>query len=349
MNKIYKIALIVSILFGVISCDDESDFAIQEAEATFSILSPSSNTEIVLDRDTESNPGLIVAWEDMLGTAPYTVEFAVTGTEFASPQVAATSDVKSVTWTVAELNTFLTETLGLAFNEKQNVDLRILSADGNMTDAITLAITPYGLQDLPRLAVPGNHQGWQPDENEADYVPYVATTLDEGATNYEGYMWLDGEFKLVEPNGDGQFVWGNTDWEDDGSFAGLMSTSGPGNFPGVAAGYYRIQADTGSMTYSVVPVNWGIIGGATPTGWDSDTDLVYNPTTKVLEADVDLVAGPYKFRGNDTWGEFDLGTIDADGFLQAGGDLTFEGPDGNYHIVLDLSNPRRYTVTLTAN
>jgi hypothetical protein len=36
----------------------------------------------------------------------------------------------------------------------------------------------------------------------------------------------------------------------------------------------------GCHTYSSVIANFGVIGDATPTGWGSDTDFVYNPSTK---------------------------------------------------------------------
>ena len=104
------------------------------------------------------------------------------------------------------------------------------------------------------------------------------------------------------------------------------------------------------MTYSTTAVSWGIIGAATPTGWDSDTDFTYNPTTKKLEiASIALVPGNFKFRGNNAWNNgFDLGTVNADGYLVDGGDLTFSGTAGNYKVILDLSNPRRYTYELIA-
>ncbi|MFN7015291.1 MAG: DUF5116 domain-containing protein, partial [Bacteroidia bacterium] len=116
------------------------------------------------------------------------------------------------------------------------------------------------------------------------------------------------------------------------------------------AGFYRVRANTTDLTYTTTAVSWGIIGSATPTGWDSDTDFTYNPATKKLEiASIALVPGAFKFRGNNAWSNgFDLGTVNADGFLVDGGDLTFSGAAGNYKVILDLSNPRRYTYELIA-
>jgi len=48
--------------------------------------------------------------------------------------------------------------------------------------------------------------------------------------------------------------------------------------------------------------NWGIIGSATPTGWDSDTNLNYNLTTKIYSITMPLTAGgAFKFRLDDSW------------------------------------------------
>ena len=267
---------------------------------------------------------------------------------FETPFAAATTVETTYLWSVKELNTFLTEDMALEINKAHELDVRIVS-DSEQTQLISVIVTAYGLEPLPRLAVPGNHQGWNPSEDEADYVPYLATSLDQGATNYEGYLWLDGEFKLVGPDDSGAFKWGNTDWGDNGAFSGQLAVDDESNINAASANLYFLTADIDALTYSLTSVNWGIIGAATPTGWDADTDLIYNASTHVLEVDIDLTPGDLKFRGNNEWGAFDLGTIDEDGFLQNGGNITFDGEAANYHVVLDLSNPRRYKVSFVKN
>lgn len=208
----------------------------------------------------------------------------------------------------------------------------------------TFIFTLEEILDLPRLAVPGNHQGWSPST-----APQLsASTL--STTDYEGYVWLDGEHKFVGPDAEGIFDWSaGPDYGDDGSFTGILKEQDESNCT-ATAGYYFIQADTNALTYSETEVLWGIIGSATPGDWTTDTDLIYDPATKTLSADMDLIAGAFKFRGNNEWDNgFDLGNVDSNGYLQNGGDLTFDGVDGNYHVVLDLSNPRAYTYSITPN
>jgi hypothetical protein len=237
---------------------------------------------------------------------------------------------------------------GLTPFTEGGLDIRVKATTGTtgtqerISNTLTIFVTAFST-DLPTIAVPGNHQGWNPPT-----APRIASSA-FGETDYEGYVWLDGGFKFVAPDASGNFNWGNTDYGDDGSFSGVLVATGETDCT-ASAGYYRLKADPTTGTWSAAPVSWGIIGAATPTGWGSDTDLIYNPTTKKLEiASIALVPGAFKFRGNNAWSNgFDLGTVNADGYLVDGGDLTFSGAAGNYKVILDLSNPRRYTYELIA-
>ena len=39
------------------------------------------------------------------------------------------------------------------------------------------------------------------------------------------------------------------------------------------AGFYQIVVDLNEKTYTLTPIAIGIIGPATPSGWDADTDM----------------------------------------------------------------------------
>lgn len=90
--------------------------------------------------------------------------------------------------------------------------------------------------------------------------------------------------------------------------------------------------------------DWGIIGSATPTGWDSDTNLNYDLTTKTYSITMNMVPGAYKFRLDDGWGT-NYGSNSA-----TGGALVLNGGDipitvaGSYFITADF-NAKTYTVT----
>ncbi|MDN4164107.1 SusF/SusE family outer membrane protein [Cytophagales bacterium LB-30] len=95
---------------------------------------------------------------------------------------------------------------------------------------------------------------------------------------------------------------------------------------------------TATQTEALDPISfdpsnfaWGIIGSATPTGWDSDTDLNYEGVAGGVyswKGTFALVAGEFKFRTNDDWA-FNIGF----GTTLTGpdaGDLTDTG--GNFTI-----------------
>ena len=114
------------------------------------------------------------------------------------------------------------------------------------------------------------------------------------------------------------------------------------------AGYYLVQVNTDELTYSETMYDWGIIGSATTDNWDNDTDMTYDSNSRTWTITLDLSAEEIKFRANDSW-DWNYGDTGADGVLDVGGDNIAVPAAGNYTVVLDLSNPRDYTYTLTLN
>ena len=352
MKNIFKVLFLSILLVTITSCDNEDSVQLSlAAQGGGMITEPAQGITIVLNpAESQTNPALTVNWTASDYGTPtevtYTVELAQTGTSFTEPFLAASTTNRYVTWNIGELNNIAVSS-GLTPFLEGELDIRITSTVGTtgsllqVSEIVSIFVTPF-TTDLPKIAVPGNHQGWDPAS-----APLLAASA-FAQTDYEGYIWLDGGHKFVAPNETGGFFWGNTDWGWNGTNEGVLVEEGESDLS-ATPGYYFVKADTGELTYSEVAVNWGIIGAATPTGWDSDTDLVYDAATRTLSVDIDLVPGGWKFRGNNEWGPFEYGSSDADGYLTPGGDYTFDGPSGNYHVVLDLSNPREYTFTLTAN
>lgn len=351
MKKIIKSVLIVfSALALSCSPEDVQDRPVIEGVDSPILSAPESGNSYVLEPQNMTQQAERFVWSKANYNGDvaisYSLEIDVEGGDFSSPQLlGGTTGALQLSVSQETLNSACLS-LGATPYTPANFDVRVVSSASGFdlmgSNKVTITVTTF-TTDLPKLAVPGNHQGWSPGT-----APRIAAS-GFGQTDYEGYVWLDGEFKFVAPNGSGVFEWGNTDWGDNGDFTGILAVTGESNCSAVT-GYYRVRANTNTLTYSTSPVSWGIIGSATPTGWDSDTDLIYNPTTKKLEiASIALVPGAFKFRGNNAWSNgFDLGTVNADGYLVDGGDLTFSGPAGNYKVILDLSNPRRYTYELIA-
>jgi starch-binding outer membrane protein SusE/F len=88
--------------------------------------------------------------------------------------------------------------------------------------------------------------------------------------------------------------------------------------------------------------SWGIIGSATPTGWESDTKLDYDLGTKKYSITIDMILGVYKFRKDSSW-EINYGDTGNNLTLDEGGTDIPITADGNYTIVVDF-NTKTYTV-----
>jgi hypothetical protein len=88
--------------------------------------------------------------------------------------------------------------------------------------------------------------------------------------------------------------------------------------------------------------DWGIIGSATPGGWDADTDLAYDLDTKLYSYDGALKAGEYKFRLDNDWA-VNRGDTGADFSMEQNGDNMKIAADGNYLITVNFKTDT-YTI-----
>lgn len=348
MKNIVKSLLAVTLITGFASCTDEQDLKFLDNAAEFKILSPVSGEGVVLNPETPTNPGLSMTWEEMDYGTPtevtYTVQVDKSGDDFDTPIDLVSTTNNYVTVTSDALNG-ASSAAGLTPFTQGGLEIRVRSTVGttgseeNFSDVITYLVTPYST-DLPKLAVPGNHQGWNPPT-----APRIASSA-FGETDYEGYIWLDGGFKFVAPDPSGNFNWGNTDYGDDGSFSGVLAESGESDIT-ATAGYYRVRANTSTLLYTIEPTTWGIVGAATPGGWGASTPLTYNSSTKKWEGVVVMSAGEFKFRANDAWSINFGGDPDEDGSMNYDGPNLSVGAAGTYNVVLDLSNPRQYAYSVT--
>ena len=187
------------------------------------------------------------------------------------------------------------------------------------------------LLQYPVLYVPGEHQGWDP----SDTTSIVASVNSDN--NYEGYIWVPGAnsgFKLTDsPN------WDNGIYGDaDGSGTSGTLASPGNNILAVDEGYYKLNVDMTANTYTLMKTDWGVIGDATPGGWDSDQNMTYDETEGVWSIIVEMGTGSFKFRANDDWA-LDYGDTGADGILNQGGDNISISEPGKYLIKIKLGAP----------
>ena len=215
---------------------------------------------------------------------------------------------------------FNKEAVERSFNALVSANVKVKGQTG--TAAISLEASPFVLSVIPVapefaefIYEIGNESGWG--------TPH-ALFCANGDGKYQGFYWLDGEFKF-KPNKDD---W-NGDWENDGE--GKIADNGGANMPGVDAGFYRIDVDLVAMTYSIMNIySIGIIGGF--NGWGGDVEMTYNNNEKCWEATTDL-DGEFKFRANNDWAINWGGSFDD--LVQDGPNLSVEA--GTYNIKLYIT------------
>jgi hypothetical protein len=375
MKKIFKLSSLALLMFLGVSCS-EDDQTIATPSGGPELLNPESGTAYVLAPENASSDLVTLVWDhadySVQTVVNYELEVALAGTDFETPVSAGTTVNRYYTWKVEDLNT-VAVAAGLSPFTAGDIDVRLKSTLGSnqgmsaYSNVITLTVTPYST-DLPLLYVIGNFlsdSGYGDNWTPAVTLPALAASA-FGKTDFEGYVYINvasPELKFLPTNTsfDG-------DWGDDGSFTGTLVQTGESNVTLAAPGYYRVNANTGApstnnpggLTYNFQQVSsWGIIGAATPTGWDSDTNMTYNTTTKKWEIIIALTAGEFKFRYNDTWNQgetqLNLGAFDPakTGLNYAGESMSYGGLNipvataGTYLVQLDLTNPRDYKYTLT--
>lgn len=180
-----------------------------------------------------------------------------------------------------------------------------------------------------QLYTPGDANGWNQGASQ------ILTTTDY--VNFAGFAVLDGSFKFTSALG-----WDGINYGSTGVDGELTDDGGAGNLTVPARGLYYCQANISAMTYSVaLTETWGVIGDATPGGWDAETPLTPSADLLKWSADIVLKDGTLKFRANNDWainlgGEAMNLTPNADNVPSPGA--------GTYNVTLDFSAVP-YTVT----
>lgn len=143
----------------------------------------------------------------------------------------------------------------------------------------------YTIKPVPELYMKGDANGW----NGYDYL-----AGDDGV-HFTGFMYLNQNgFKFTTA----------PDWSGTGYGENFSTAPDAGNIVMTEpAGYYKVEVDLSEKTYKLTPItSIGIIGAATPGGWDAETPLTYNKTERCWEVqDIKLKAGDCKFRANNAW------------------------------------------------
>lgn len=369
MKNFLKILTLAFIGFLVFSCEKDEDQAVI-SETTAGTISVDKNTA-VLNETLADTPELTFTWvKPTFNLAVVTtqfIEFDKKGNNFKnSSSFGVDNGLKTIAMTHAQLNLVMSE-IGLPSDVAGQVEARLKTSVGSAnfySKTLDLTITPYKPNpDLafPKINVPGGYAGaagyvnWTPGNTANLYSP-------EKNNKYRGFIYI------TSLSGEGakyKFAI-NQDWPgnkgDDGTLTGKLAPDGS-DIVATTVGTKYINVDWAANTYSSVAANFGVLGDATPNGWASDVDFVYNPTTKTYVINNIALnnSGVFKLRANDDWAmKFQPSTADqtlASGvgvitYLSTEGTVTGDpnykvGVAGNYKIELDIHNSANYTITVT--
>jgi starch-binding outer membrane protein SusE/F len=332
MKSLSRILLLSAAFVFAWGCSKVEDIVTLNSNA--SLAASLSATTLTLVKDNADQAALTVSWtkpEYGFDAAPnYTVFVDKKGNNFSKAvQFSVGAELKKVFKTV-DLNNIM---LGFELppNAVSDLEFKVQSQLGASTvfnsAILALKATPYANKlDLSSnwgvvgSATPG---GW----NGPDLPVYKST---ETIGSFVAYVTLiDGAIKLRKDN----------KWDDNlGGAAGVLKANG--DDIAVKAGSYKITFNPTALTYKIEAFTWGIVGDATPNGWDGpDMPMSYDATVDLWVAHINLKDGDIKMRQNNAW------TVEyggAAGALKLGG-ANIPVKKGTYLITADFKN-LKYTV-----
>ena len=347
------IIIILTIISGLglfSSCEKDETKVFLNADATGAVLtSPAAGNDIVLTA-ADSASYIVFSWNapnyGFNAAITYMLEIDKEGNNFSDPlTIISGATTTSDSIMVYNLNSKLVAK-GFETDVAANAQIRIRSilaglnsspyADTLYSEPVTISVTPFlAVVTYPSIYAPGSYQGWTPTTANKLY-----SINSDG--KYEGYIYFpddETEFKFTM----------DATWDENYGDTGADGTldSGGDNIVVNGTGYYKVNVNMNSLTYTITKTSWGIVGDF--TGWadGADVALNYDSNTGLLTATTDITAGSIKFRANGAW-DINYGDTGADGTLDSGGDNITIVTSGNYTVSLDLNGPI-YSYTIVKN
>ncbi len=343
-----KISLYIAVfLTTLLACEKDETMVMLNSDATPpKITSQANGFSQVITKETLgttlkfdwSQTGYGVSTE-----VSYTLQADSKCGTFANPVVIGTTTANTLSLTLDNLNEKLVNALKIAPHQTSDVQLRVISTINNnhlaISDPITVSVKPWS--DRPVALWLGENS------------PSAAFLFATGASTFEGYRYIGANtsFRFTTNPVCSGVVFGDAG-------AGKLTTGSAAPKITIAnEGVYRIKADTKNLTYEFTLITtWGMIGTATPKGWDSSSPMTYIKDKDVWEADIQLNNGALKFRANDGW-DINYGTAHINSLADS---LVFDkdaidiAEQGNYKVTLDFTQSQApykmsYTVMKTSN
>lgn len=335
MKSILKLflAFIVTPLL-LVGCNDNDIEQITKA-SDLRLSDPGINT-VILKENNQSENAFLIAWDDYSsGEGEFTIQLS-NDERFENPVTLGTTTESYFIYSMGNLNEKLLD-LGYTPESAAAVYIRIAKGE-TVSNSINFMVTPFPSKALFIVGNIQNYYGindWTP--TEALELRYIG---DKTTNVFEGYVKLtpNAEFKFINKQVDWNKIDGDYGYDEDGK----LKEKGGNIKPNAEEGLYYIKVDIDNMTYQLAKMNWGIIGNATPSGWDNETEMVYYFESNQFKYDGHLNAGEMKFRAgsagqainNNPW-SFNVGDGDT-AWDNADGNIKTEDKDYNITLAIDV-------------
>ncbi|MDH0673253.1 SusE domain-containing protein [Empedobacter sp. GD03861] len=340
--KYISIALIGSIAITSCSEDDDlltvnpSDYQAPE------LVTPNDNAQFIL---TEEHQDSIItfSWnkaEYGLDVVPkYSLEFTTKDdSNFANATVLiGNSTTTEFQISFKDLNNKVID-LGVEPNVEQDYIYRVKSELGTqqaepLVSAVkTITITAYPTDLSTNWGVVGSITNWADNQD----IPFWKSEETNVLVAYINVEEANAEIKFRQ-NGswDVNFGSNNPTTASDGTVSGSLDAGG-NNIKIPNIGRYKVTFNQSDSTFKIEAFTWGVIGDATPLGWDADTALNYDGTIDSWTATIELKVGEFKFRQNKSW-DVNYGDSGTPGVLKSGGDNIKVTEAGTYIVTANFS------------
>lgn len=318
----------------LVACDNQNLTVLDSTASTTVSLSAS---DVILSLNDTGKDVLTVNWTEPnfgFNAAP-NYQIILTYAD-NSPKIINVGNTLSKTFESVELNGIL---LGLNLNPDEvsqvSIEVKaILSATSEIvSNTVPLTATAYpdklNLSTIWGVVGSATTNGWNgPD------MPFYITSDPNVIVAY--VTLTDGEIKFRTNN-----AW-DLNYGDNGA-DGTLEQDGANI--AVTAGTYKISFNTNTLTYTIEPYTWGLVGSATPNGWNGpDVKLNYDPDYDDWTTITTLTDGEIKFRLNNAWNGNDWGDANGDNIIDQAANNNIVVTAGTYLVKVNF-NTGRYSLT----
>lgn len=332
MKKIYFYTLLLGLL-AFTACEDEKSPVMELQKA--SAFEPFSQSDFTFNDENAAAEFPEIKWT----AADYGVKAVV------NYDVTLTNDANAKTVLLGE-----TGTTSLKFtNGQMNTMMAKVGAYPGQTYNFTITLTSKAYD---MTADPASNS-----------ITFKATLFDPNAVDWKfayvavGYSDWDytNAYLLGDPDGDGVYQ-GYANFDADGVSYAIIDGSDltkvlAKDQTAAKKGFYGIKVDAEGKVEQTEPLVWGVVGDATSGGWDKDTQMDYDATTRLWTVTTSLLDKEFKFRSNNNWDSDNYGAVsgkesELEGELVAGPNNFKVLKASPYVITMNLTNAGKYSYSM---